>query len=310
MVHNGQCVEWDGYITDAITDEALGLLDRYASEKHPFYLSVHYTAPHGPWTGHPQTIVDSYDDCPFTSCPQEQRHPWAIWLTDQNLGNRESLKGYFAAVTAMDIGVGRILDRLEKLGLREETLIVFLSDNGFSCGHHGFWGKGNGTSPRNMYENSVKVPALFSHPGTIPHNTATNELLSAYDFLPTLLDYLHLPAPAGRNLPGMSFASELTGESGPNRESVVVFDEYGPIRMIRTEEWKYVYRHAYGPHELYDLTTDPEERENLSSLPEYRNKIEELKSEMDRWFSQYVDPTKNGLAQDGTRQGQSTRLPD
>ena len=68
----------------------------------------------------------------------------------------------------MDQSVGRLLDRLEQLGLRDRTLVVFLSDNGFSCGHHGFWGKGNGTEPRNMYENSIKVPAIFSHPGRIP----------------------------------------------------------------------------------------------------------------------------------------------
>ena len=75
-----------------------------------FYLSVHYTAPHSPWTGHPQAIVDSYDDCPFASCPQEEPHPWANWLTANCLGNRDMLKGYFAAVTAMDLDVGRILE--------------------------------------------------------------------------------------------------------------------------------------------------------------------------------------------------------
>ena len=78
------------------------------------------------------------------------------------------LKGYFAAVTAMDRDIERILDKLEEKGLREDTLVVFTSDNGFSCGHHGFWGKGNGTYPPNMYENSIKVPFVVSHPGRIP----------------------------------------------------------------------------------------------------------------------------------------------
>ena len=70
MVRNGQLVDEPGYVTDRITDEALALLDRYAGAGAPFYLSVHYTAPHSPWTGHPQAIVDSYADCPFASCPQ------------------------------------------------------------------------------------------------------------------------------------------------------------------------------------------------------------------------------------------------
>ncbi|MFB6295806.1 MAG: sulfatase-like hydrolase/transferase [Halobacteriales archaeon] len=182
VVRDGELEREPGYITDAITDEALGFLDAMAE---PFYLSVHYTAPHSPWTEdgearnqHPEEITELYDDCPFKSCPQEPTHPDATGLTHGNMGNHESLKGYFAAVTAMDRQVGRILDRLEEMGVREDTLVVVTSDNGFSCGHHGFWGKGNGTFPLNMYENSVTVPFIASHPGTIPEGTVTEALTS------------------------------------------------------------------------------------------------------------------------------------
>jgi len=302
MVRNGQLINEAGYITDVITNEALRLLDHYAEGEFPFYLGVHYTAPHHPWTGHPQHIVDSYDNCPFISCPQEPKHPWA--MTDFHLGNKESLKGYFAAVTAMDNNIGRVLDRLEELGLREKTLVVFLSDNGFSCGHHGFWGKGNGTNPCNMYENSIKVPAIFSHPGHIPANRVEKALVSAYDFMPTLLEYLRLPISKDYNLPGESFLSVLKGEPLENRESVIIYDEYGPVRMIRTRQWKYVYRHSHGPHELYNLADDPNERNNLSGETNQQSRVKELKVMMDKWFSRYVNPRKNGLHQDGTGIGQ------
>ena len=305
MVRNGQLVDEPGYITDLITDEALRLLGRYASGGCPFYLSVHYTAPHSPWTGHPQDIVDSYDGCPFESCPQESRHPWAGGLTDRHLGNRESLKGYLAAVTAMDANVGKLLGRLGDLGIREDTLVIFVSDNGFSCGHHGFWGKGNGTSPRNMYENSVKVPAILSHPGHIAENRVERGLVSAYDFMPTLLEYLGLPIPEGRNLPGKSFLPILKGESAKEREYVVIYDEYGPVRMVRTKEYKYVYRHAHGPHELYDLVDDLDERNNLVNDCDQQDRIKQLKAMMDDWFTQYVDPSRDGLRQDGTTSGQT-----
>jgi arylsulfatase A-like enzyme len=305
MVRNGQLVDEPGYVTDVITDEALRLLDRYASGGYPFYLSVHYTAPHSPWIGHPQDIVDSYDDCPFASCPQEPIHPWARGMTENHLGNRESLKGYFAAVTAMDANVGRLLDRLESLGIRENTLVVFVSDNGFSCGHHGFWGKGNGTSPRNMYENSIKVPAIISHPGHIPENRVEHALLSAYDYMPTLLEYLDLPIPKDRNLPGTSFLPLLKGEPAAGHECVVIYDEYGPVRMVRTKEYKYVYRHAHGPHELYNLVDDPDERRNLVDEPDQQERIAELKAMMDKWFARYVDPVRDGLRQDGALHGQT-----
>jgi len=70
MVRDGELEEEPGYVTTAITDDALAFIDRQAGDDAPFYLSVHYTAPHSPWTGHPQEIVDSYDDCAFKSCPQ------------------------------------------------------------------------------------------------------------------------------------------------------------------------------------------------------------------------------------------------
>ncbi len=295
MVRDGKGVIEDGYITDIITDEALGYLDRWDGAR-PFYLSVHYTAPHSPWVNqHPQEIVDSYDDCPFISCPQEERHPWAISLTDRCLGDRESLKGYFAAVTAMDANIGRILDRVEELGLREDTLIIFASDNGFSCGHHGFWGKGNGTFPRNMYENSIKVPFIASQPGRIPQGVATDAMVSAYDFMPTLLDYLDLPLPAGQNLPGRSFLPVLMGQRPDHDDEVVVYDEYGPVRMIRTDEWKYVYRHAHGPDELFHLKEDPDERVNLAYEAGYDEQRRALKARLDEWFAQYVIPERDGL---------------
>jgi len=137
-----------------------------------------------------------------------------------------------------------------KQDTRPNVIFIFASDNGFSCGHHGFWGKGNGTQPRNMYENSVRVPAIFSHPGVIPEGRVVDALVSAYDFMPTLLDYLDLPLPEDCNLPGTSFLPLLQGRDMQGREALVVFDEYGPVRMVRSREWKYIHRHSHGPHEL------------------------------------------------------------
>jgi len=309
MVREGRLVNEPGYVTNVITDDALGYLEAHAHAAQPFYLSVHYTAPHSPWIGeHPQDIVDSYDDCPFKSCPQEAKHPWATSLSDRCLGNREALKGYFAAVTAMDMDVGRILDRIETLGLREDTLIIFTSDNGFSCGHHGFWGKGNGTFPLNMYENSIKVPLIMSHAGHITEGRSIGSLVSGHDFMPTLLEYVGVSLPEGQNLPGQSVCHLLSGGPGTDRESVVVYDEYGPTRMIRTQDWKYVHRHPYGPHELYDLLNDADERQNLIDEPAQRLRIKEMRQRLADWFAQYVDPAMDGARFPVTGQGQSASI--
>ena len=310
MVRNGVPVTEPGYVTNVITDDALAFIDRHANQDEPFYLGVHYTAPHSPWTGHPQDIVDSYDDCPFDSCPQEPIHPWAGGLTRECMGDRESLKGYFAAVTAMDLDVGRLLDRLDHHGIREDTLVVFLSDNGFSLGHHGFWGKGNGTSPLNMYENSILVPALVSQPGRLPEGAVQPAMISAYDFMPTLLSYLDLPVPWDRNLPGRNAVDAWMcrpaggKESDAGRDHVVVFDEYGGTRMIRTESWKYVHRYPGGPNELYNLENDPDERENLADDAGYADRRRSLRGELEGWFDRYAEPSRDGRTRPVSGAGQ------
>jgi arylsulfatase A-like enzyme len=218
---------------------------------------------------------------------------------------REILKGYFAAVTAMDTNIGRILDKLEQMGIRENTFVFFVSDNGMNMGHHGIYGKGNGTFPLNMYEESVKVPAIMSHPARMPQGKVEIGMHSHYDFMPTLLDYLGFENPGAEKLPGRSFAPLLRGEPHSGRQDVVVYDEYGPVRMIRTREWKYVHRYPYGPHELYHLADDPDERDNLLGKPELQPKVQEMKAQLEEWFHRYVDPAVDGVREGVTGKGQN-----
>jgi arylsulfatase A-like enzyme len=83
-----------------------------------------------------------------------------------------------------------------------------------------------------------------------------------------------------------------------------VFDEYGPVRMIRNERWKYVHRYPYGPHELYDIREDPQERQNLYADKAYGKRAAELKGELDSWFHRYVDPAVDGCREGVTGKGQ------
>ncbi len=306
MIRDGRPITAPGYVTDVITDDAIAFLR--AHRQSPFYLSVHYTAPHSPWTGHPPEIVDSYESCPFNSCPQEPAHPWAGELTHQCLGKREMLKGYFAAVTAMDENVGRLLAALDALGLRENTLVLFTSDNGFSCGHRGFWGKGNGTWPLNLYENSVKVPFIASHPGRLPSGRVLSALAGQYDLFPTLLEFVGLAAPDAPARPGVSLLPVLAGNRAEARDEIVVCDEYGPNRMIRTPEWKYVHRYPYGPHELYDLRADPDERRNLANDRATAAVAAEMRRRLSEWFARYVLPERDGIRFPVSGAGQRDRI--
>lgn len=330
VIRDGKVVREPSYITDYITDNAIRFLESHAlrfqgigpqattNSTPPFYLGVHYTAPHSPWDRehHPHPIYDEYfNHCAFDSIPLEPMHPLQVNSAPTGYTQdtrRPLLSGYFAAITAMDAGVGRILDWLEDHGLRENTLILFSSDNGMNMGHHGIFGKGNGTFPFNMYDTSVKVPMIISQPGHVPQGTVSTHMLSHYDVYPTLLDIAGISNPQAGTLPGRSFASLLSGEAHghgedfPERETVVVFDEYGPTRMIRTREWKYIHRYSYGPHELFDLVNDPGERKNLVDEPQHQSRIEHMKDLLDSWFVQYVDPHFDGVREAVTGKGQLT----
>ena len=294
---DGELVNKEGYVTDIITDKAMDFIKKYA-KKQPFYLHVGYTAPHSPWlNNHPKEYTDLYDDCAFETCQMDGEHKDSIYLTKEVLKNlKENQKGYYGATTAMDYNIGRILDLLDELNIREDTLLVFMSDNGFSCGHHGFWGKGNATFPINMYESSVKVPCIISHKGRIPEGRVSSDLVSAYDFMPTLLEYLGMEFESEVDLPGRSFEPVLRGEELPKDRAVVVMDEYGPNRMIRGERYKFIKRYPYGPHEMYDLLKDPGEKNNLmeKATDESTELANKLDYELEKWFLKYVNPEIDG----------------
>jgi arylsulfatase A-like enzyme len=317
LVEDGRLVSHDGrYASELFTDNALAFLEGQADSQRPFCLHVHYTAPHSPWgrEHHPAELWDDYhDNCPFASVPDEA--PSAMKSNtdffDSPANRREKLAGYYAAVEGMDRGVGRLLDWLDARGLRESTLVVFLSDNGMNMGHHGICGKGNGTWPQNMYDTSVKVPAIVSQPGRVSQGVVDEHLLSQYDWLPTALDYLGLRVAPPAGLPGRSFAPLLRSEAMDAGDEVVVFDEYGPVRMIRTHEWKLVWRYPAGRHELYHLTEDPDERVNLFDVRGYGEVVAELRARLGDWFSRYVDPRYDGsrLPVSGRGQLASADLP-
>lgn len=329
LIRNGRERQESGYLTDLLAEEAMDFIGTAAREAAPFCCHLNFTAPHSPWVDqHPPELVAAYDACRFESCPQETPHPWYdnhdFPFTRQHAAPerewipvREHLKGYFAAITAMDRAIGRVLQQVDRLGIRSQTMVWFMSDNGFNCGHHGIWGKGCGTFPLNFYDSSIQVPAIVSCPGSLPEAAVRSEPLSQVDLAPTLLDWLgyaaHWEHP---ELPGKSFAALLRGEEMGENRPVLIFEEYGPARMIRTADWKYIHRYPYGPHELYHLASDPGERHELltderivSPVWDQRGEIRDrLLAELETWFRRYVHPEFDGVYQPVMGRGQTARI--
>lgn len=306
MYKNSELIYEEKYITEAITDDAIEFI--VENKDKPFYLHIGYTAPHSPWVNnHPKEFTDLYEDCPFETAKMEEKHPNSIFLTDDVLRDlRSNQIGYYAAVTAMDFHIGRIVEKLDKLGIREDTLIVFMADNGFSCGQHGFWGKGNGTFPINMYQSSVKVPCIFNHSGSLDVKVIENPI-SAYDFMPTLLEYLDIDY-KNEDLPGKSFMGILENKKIEDKP-IIILDEYGPNRMIIDKDFKFVKRYPYNNHEngnneLYNLKLDPNEKNNLIDDKNFEEIKNDLESKLEKWFLEYVNPEIDGSKEDVYGSGQ------
>ena len=297
-----------GYVTDLIAENALQNLEDLAQKKEPFYLSVHFTAPHSPWEekDHPKEMLDLYRDCEFLATPDLPLHPRQVKTCPCGTGERrkELLRGYYAAITAMDRQIGRLLGRMEELGILEDTLIIFTSDNGMNLGQHGIWGKGNATFPQNMFDTSVKVPFIVSWKGKTAEGKVCRELFSHYDIFPTLQELLGLSGEVRQKLPGRSFADWLFAPEKETDRSIVILDEYGPVRMIRDREWKLVLRYPYGPNELYCLENDPDEENNLYDAPSCEERILQMKKRLEGWFADYADPDLDGSRQPVAGSGQ------
>ncbi len=300
----------EGYITTAITDRAAAMLAQLMAGDRPFYLQVNYTAPHSPWTTdqHPEELIALYDGCDFPSVPREQPHPWVnprhTELMDAIADPVSALRGYCAALTGVDQGLAELLRVLAEHPEQEaNTYVIFHSDNGFSCGHHGYWGKGNGTAPLNAWDPSVTVPFVVRGPG-IEAGRSDDSLLSALSLHATILELAGAPAP---DLGEPSFAPLLLGHGDSTEESVVVHDEYGGLRMVRSRTAKLIERFD-GPHELYNLTDDPDERNNRFDDPSLEGIRAELHDQLQAWFAARVRPPHDGYRLPVAGYGQNAPL--
>jgi arylsulfatase A-like enzyme len=269
-----------GFKTDLVADGALEFLDR--TRNSPFYLLVNFFSPREPYDFQPDRDREPYRNCEFGCFPDEDSHPKQNPAFARLAGRRESKVAYSALVTAVDRNIGRILRYLDRLKRRDETLIIFTSSQGWNAGHHGVWGRGNGTIPFNLYEESVRVPMIWNLRGRIRAGHVVTPMVSNYDFFPTILDYLGYGQARDPRLAGRSYADFLRGRAlnWNNR----IFFEYSYTRGIRTETMKYVERSKEWPSELYDLEADPGEAENVIRDTRYAKTLAAMRADLAQFF--------------------------
>lgn len=296
---NGHLVTLSGYKTQIITDNAISFL-RGIDKTRPFFLFISYTSSHSPWNNHPERLVEQYRDCPFISIPDDVTYPFGTQKleslsVDRSL-QKEAQAQYYASVTQIDEAVGRVIDELEASNLRESTLLVFTSDHGLNCGHHGIWGKGNGTFPLNMVEESIRIPLIFNHPKNIKGLQQRIEFVDHCDTFQTLVEYVGIDLPFPQdNYPGTSYLALLNDSKPINDWRTYQIGEYGNVRMIRTFTHKLTLRYPNGPNELINILDDSREIRNLYNEPSQKDLIKDLSSHIDTFFSKYEEPDTSGL---------------
>jgi choline-sulfatase len=288
FVKNGQRVKLSEFKTDSVGDCAIEFLDTVKGK--PFYLLMPFYAPHTPFDFQPEKYRAPHKDNDFSCFPNTPTHAWQNRGLRNHHGNKESMRSYSALITGLDANVGRVVRKLEEMGVRDNTLIVFTADQGWNAGHHGVWGKGNGTWPFNMYDESIRVPLIWNHPGRIRPGQVLSPMVSSYDYYPTILDYLGIKAPADPKRPGRSYAGFLRNQT-PAWDNRLYF-EYSFVRGVRSETLKYVRRTQEWPSELYDLERDPGETTNRVDDPAYQHLKASLDSDLDQWFRRYGAPAQ------------------
>jgi N-acetylglucosamine-6-sulfatase len=189
---------------------------------------------------------------------------------------------YCETLHGLDENIGRLLDYLAESGLSRSTLVVYMGDNGFALGEHGFYDK------RDAFEESIRIPMLAYAPGLIAPGTKVKEMVQNIDIAPTLLAAAGVPVPAAAKMDGRSFLPLLQGQSIPWRDHLLYeyhwewnFPATPTLFAIRTERFKYIYYYGVWDYDgLYDLQTDPHERHNLINVPAYQEQIETLKKQL------------------------------
>lgn len=249
--------------TEISTDDAIAFIHR--NKENPFFLFLGYDAPHEPY---------NIDD--------------TSWYNDKGEWSMNT-KRYAALVTHMDYNIGRLLGTLENLGLRENTLIIFASDNGaavmapreiLNCGAGLKGRKGQ------LYEGGIKVPLIVNQPGKVPARQIDN-IVYFPDFMPTLAKLAGNPEAVPEDTDGMDISPLFYGKNIDTNDRYLYWEFPGKQRAIRHGEWKCVTVKKGAPLELYHISIDPNEKNNLAE------KYPKMVKEMDKKMYQIRKPSEN-----------------
>ncbi len=280
--------------SELFVDAAVRFLDE-RDGKRPFCICVAFTAPHDPWVPPPEyAIMYAPEDMPvrknFMARPPFKMHPSFPTLRDQRqlpfprtrADVRRALTQYYGMITHMDAQIGRLLDKLDHQQLADDTLVVFVGDQGYSMGSHGFVGK------QTMYEEGLTTPLILRYPRLQRDRPTNDALVSLVDLFPTICEAAGVDVPEA--VEGQGLLGLYQGKMKKIRDQVFASfhsptTHFMSTRCIRTERYKLIQHLLTGEVELFDLQTDPLELDNLAGRAEYAELQRQLSDKLIAWRS-------------------------
>ncbi len=302
---NNKRRKFQGYTTDVLTDQALAWLKDGRDTNQPFFLYLSFKAVHYPFqpakrhqgryekakVKRPETMANTERNYQTQPHWVRERRYSIHGIDHMETGQYDNdpvpsfddlYQQYCETVHGLDENLGRVLKYLDETGLSKSTLVLYMGDNGFALGEHGFYDK------RDAFEESIRVPMLAYAPGMIKPGTKVTQMVQNIDIAPTLLGAAGVQPPKAAKMDGRSFLPLLRVESIRWRDHILYeyywewnFPATPTVFAIRTERYKYIFYHGVWDHDgFYDLRTDPHERHNLINVPAYRERIESMKKQL------------------------------
>jgi arylsulfatase A-like enzyme len=278
------------FSSEEFADTAIGFLESQPKDR-PFFCYVAFTAPHDPRNPPEEFRQIYYKDRPPLPVNYRPLPAFDNGMTkggrDENLAPyprtkeviSDQLCEYYGHITYLDQQVGRILAALEKSGHADDTLVVYAADHGLALGSHGLLGK------QSLYEHSMKCPLVVAGPG-VPAGKSTTAFTYLFDLFPTICDVTGARPP--EKLAGHSLRPVWVGEKERVRDSVFLpFSDL--MRAVRDERWKLIVYPPINHRELFDLTADPDETNDLAADPAHAKEIERLTALMKSWQEKVGD---------------------
>ena len=294
---NWKRVKQKGYITDELTDYAVDWLKEQNPKKQPFMLYLSHKAVHANFTPaerHEDEYKDSLFKKPASQADTQKNYEGKPrWLKDQRnswhgvdfpyhseLDVERYYKRYCESLLAVDDSIARVMNQLKEMGIYDDTLVIYMGDNGFMFGEHGLIDK------RVAYETSIRVPMLMQCPDLFKGGSVVEQVVANIDIGPTILEAADLKTPS--HMDGQSFISIARGEKSSWRDYFLYvyyweknFPQSPTVFSLRGDQYKYItYYGLWDTDELYDIKSDPTESKNLIAQPKFRGIAKQMENKL------------------------------